>query len=196
MSAQKTGFFYSMFYRALMILFSLMLVLGATSTIWKFVSMQHNNGVSSVFGYMAYDVNHDDFYTFVRCNVEDLKTNDVILYDYATSSNKTTLSIGKFLEFIPDGDFGNIIIQDTIHNTTETRAATVLCGKQTGNDHFSYAIVSMFNSNLMLYIFTIIPLALIIIFELAKKHSDTHDAKPKRKKLANGGISRPVVKND
>lgn len=195
MSAQKTGFFYGIFYRVLVILLSLMLVLGATSTIWQFISASNNNGVPAAYGYMSVDVNHKDFYTFVRAGAEGLKANDLVLYDYAKDSNTTTLSIGKFVEFVPDGDFGNIVVQDIIHNTTETRSATVLLGKQVGKDHFSYAIVSLLNSMLMLYIFTIIPLVAIIILEFARKYVDNHDAKPSRiRKRKEQAGTRPVVK--
>ena len=158
-----------------------MLALGATCSIWQFVSAKNNCGVPSVFGYMAVDVDGENFYTFSRCSVEDLKENDVIVYDYANESGITTISIGNFVQYIEDGDFGNIVINDTIHGTTEIRPASMLMGKKTNSDRFSYTLIGLFNSSIMLYLFTITPLALILILEFSRKYVDNHDSKPKHK---------------
>ena len=181
MSAQKAGFFYGIGYRILIIALFLMFALGVTCSIWQFVSARNNNGVSSVFGYMSVDIDGQNFYTFSRCSVEDLKENDIILYDYANESGVTTMSIGQFVQFIEDGDFGNIVVNDTIHGTVETRPASMLMGKKTNADHFSYALIGLFNSSIMLYLFTITPFVLILILALSRKYVDSHDAKPRRK---------------
>ncbi len=194
MSAEKSGFFHSAAYMVITICLFLMLVLGATCTIWKLVSSKNTGGVPSVFGYVAQDVDKGEskeYYVFERCSIDSIKANDIILYNYSVESGKVETSIGKVVSVNKDVGFGEIVIEDTVKSTVVTRPASYLIGKQSSKDHFSYAIVGMFNSNIMLYLFTIFPLATIIILDLLRRYHDGHDKPVKNKK---GGNKKPEVK--
>ena len=198
MSAEKSGFFHSAVYLVITVCLFLMLALGVTCTIWKLISSKNTGGMPTVFGYAAQEVDNGiskEYYVFERCDINALKPNDIILYNYSVESGKMEASIGKVISVTKDGNYGEIEINDIVKDVNVSRPSSYLIGKQSSKDHFSYMIVGMFNSNIMLYLFTLFPLAALIILNILARYHDGHDklVKPKKKNFKSD--NRPQMNN-
>lgn len=173
MSSDNRGFFKSGYYLSLVIFLVLLLILGATTSIWQVVSKNNNEDISSVFGYIdVYSLAQDEGYVFSVCKIDDLKDlkeDTVILYDKTYDSGKTELMIGTFKRYITDGDFGNVELKSWQTGTVETYPSTYVLGVQTDTDHVAYILVALFNSSIMLWGFTIVPIVVLIVLLICRK---------------------------
>ena len=161
MSSDNRGFFKSGYYLSLVIFLVLLLILGATTSIWQVVSKNNNKDISSVFGYIdVYSLAQDEGYVFSVCKIDDLKDlkeDTVILYDKTYDSG------------ITDGDFGNVELKSWQTGTVETYPSTYVLGVQTDTDHVAYILVALFNSSIMLWGFTIVPIVVLIVLLICRK---------------------------
>ena len=180
MSNEKSPFLSGFIYIFVVTLFSLMLLLGASATIWQLVSKSHNGGVSSAFNFVSAQFDGKS-YVFTKCNVEDVEMGEIVLYNQSAQSDEITLSMGKLMEVRPDDNFGEIVIHDTILDQDVVRPTTYFLGVLSGEDGFSYAMVTTLNEPIMFYLFTLFPIVVLAGLILYRVYQNKKDGNaPKR----------------
>ena len=155
MSEERIPFFSGFIYIFMMSLLCVMFALGATSTIWQLVSKKQT-GVSSAFNYIPATIEGKN-YVFERCNPQDVELGTLVLYDVAVESGVVNFSIGTLTEYRKDDNFGEIVILDKISEQEVIRPASYFYGAYSADDNFSFSMVSVLNSSMMLYLFVILP---------------------------------------
>lgn len=196
MSNEKRSFFQSGWYLTLVIFFALMLVLGATSTIWQIVSKQQHNGVSMAFNYIsAYDAQENKCYVFSACDPKTLPENTVVLYNQSAESGKVEYMLGTLKTFMEDENFGEVLLTNNKTGEDVILPATYVLGQLSSQDYFSCILVSLLNSSLMLYLFTIFPLVMLVVlwicrvFASKNNSSKPHKLSKRQQQLAKIGSS-------
>lgn len=150
----------------ILIFFGILFALSATATIWQWVSKANNGGVSSVFNYVAVQTNDNEFYVFSKCNPEEVVFDELVAYNKSSESNSVQVSIGKFKEIIEDSPFDKIKVVDVKTSEEVIRPVSYFVGTYSDNNHFSYLMVSLLNSDIMLWLFALPSLCVLIITSL------------------------------
>ena len=182
MSDHKNRFLDGTIFTFLVALFSIMFVLGATSTIWQIVSKNNNGGTPTAFNFSEFSTD-GHYYTFRYCDINEVDVGDLVLYDRSAQSGVVTLSVGTLKEIRDDNDFGEMVVFDTLTNEEIVRPITFFLGQKTGEDYFSYILVGLLNDQIMLYLFTIFPaVVLVCLLFYYKRTHQTQQKQPKSKR--------------
>ena len=175
-------------YLLILIFFGILFAISATATVWQWVSKANNGGVCSAFNFVAVQTDDNEYYVFNKCDANDAIYDELVAYNKSSASNTAEVSVGKFKEIIEKNPFDKIRVIDEKTGEEVIRPVSYFIGTYSDSNHFSYLMVSLFNSEVMLWLFALPSLCVLVVttFIVVKKNKKEGGKKLSRreKKLA------------